>query len=246
MVTGASRGIGLAIAAQLAKEDYSLVLPLRPTANYDELEKILTNLNARYEIVWLDLLNSKDIFNFTQNWNKRLWGLINNAGVCKVSYLEDSFFEDPWSDVLQINLTAPYVLTKGLIGRIEQPGRIINISSQLGLEGRAGYSAYCASKFSLIGLTKVWAKELGKHKVTVNAICPGWVSTEMSLLDVCRLANEAGIPDSDYMKNISEPLELRRFNTPLEVANLVEFLLSEKASGITGREFLMQTIWNQL
>ncbi len=121
----------------------------------------------------------------------------------------------------------------------------MNIASQLGKEGRAGYSAYCASKFALIGLTKVWAKELGSRAITVNAICPGWVNTEMSRKDLARIAKEKGISTKTYYKQICEPLELKRFTDPAEVANLAHFLLSGEGKGITGRDILLHTIWNQ-
>jgi NAD(P)-dependent dehydrogenase (short-subunit alcohol dehydrogenase family) len=173
-----------------------------------------------------------------------LWGIVNNAGICKTFGMLDSGV-DPLDDVLDTNLIGPYFLTKGLVPRLARPGRIVNIASQLGQEGRAGYSAYCASKFGLIGMTKCWAKELSTYGITVNAVCPGWVGTEMSFKDIERMASEEGVSTEQFYSDICRPLELKRFNTPGEVANLVSFLLSDEASGITGRDWLMQTIWNQ-
>ena len=95
-------------------------------------------------------------------------------------------------------------------------------------------------------MTKCWAKELGAEGITVNAVSPGWVDTEMSRIDMQRMAIEAGKTSEQYYKEICKPLELKRFNSTTEVANIVEFLLSEEASGVTGRDWLMQTIWNEL
>lgn len=89
------------------------------------------------------------------------------------------------------------------------------------------------------------AKELGDEGITVNAICPGWVGTEMSFKDIDRMAKKQNLSSEEYYKNVCTPLELKRFNTTNEVANLVNFILSDEASGITGRDWLMQTIWNQ-
>jgi NAD(P)-dependent dehydrogenase (short-subunit alcohol dehydrogenase family) len=150
-----------------------------------------------------------------------------------------------WDEVLDINLNGVQFLTRGLVKHIPDRGRIVNISSQLGQEARAGYGAYCASKFALIGLTKVWAKELGPRGITVNAVCPGWVKTDQAVGDMERLAREKGVPVEKLYKEICEPLELRRFTEPEEVAQLVGFLVSPEGSGVTGRDWLMNTVWNQ-
>lgn len=132
-----------------------------------------------------------------------------------------------------------------MLAKISAPGRIINISSQLGKSGRAGVGPYCAAKFGIIGLTKCWAKELGQREITVNALCPGWVYTEMTRIEIGQRAKEKGISHDQFLAEICQPLELKRLNTPDEIAGFVESLLSAKASGITGQDFLLQTISNQ-
>lgn len=244
LVTGASRGIGLQIARGLANQGYRLLV----TANSEKSVKSLREqefvLAGQVSVHALDLASRASIEEFASEQLEPLWGIVNNAGICKTLAIEDAG-EDPFDEVLSTNLIGPYFLTKKLLKHLLRPGRIINISSQLGQEGRADYAAYCASKFGLIGITKCWAKELGSQGVTVNAVCPGWVDTEMSRIDMARMAHEKKVDPVQFYEDICEPLELKRFNSTAEVANLVSFLLSEQGSGITGRDWLMQTVWNQ-
>lgn len=244
LVTGASRGIGLEIAKKLTSNGYSLILTTSNEFSANALKKF-EFVNKKVQVYALDQSNRNAIKAFVNNWNQPLWGIVNNAAICKTLALSE-VGDDPLEEVLNTNLLGPYFLTKQLLPYLERPGRIVNITSQLGHEGRADYSAYCASKFGLIGMTKCWAKELGREGITVNAVSPGWVDTEMSRIDMKRMADEQEIDVKQFYQNICEPLELKRFNSTEEVANLVAFLLSDEASGITGRDWLMQTIWNQL
>lgn len=244
LVTGAGRGIGLSIAETLAGKGYDLDLLVSSAHSADILRGASFVKDAGARVHAVDLADRSTVTSFTAGWQGDLWGVVNNAGICKTFGILDSG-DDPLDDVLGTNLVGPYILTKGLVRHLSRPGRIVNIASQLGQEGRAGYSAYCASKFGVIGMTKCWAKELGADGITVNAVCPGWVGTEMSFKDVDRMAVEQGVSPEQFYAGVYEPLELKRFNTPAEVANLVAFLLSDEASGITGRDWLMQTVWNQ-
>ncbi|KAB0659450.1 SDR family NAD(P)-dependent oxidoreductase [Burkholderia diffusa] len=244
IVTGASRGIGRAIAEVLTLKQYDLDLMVSSEASAEELRCADFVKESGANVFAVDLASSEQIGQFVAGWRESFWGIVNNAGICKTFGMLDEG-DDPLNEVLSTNLTGPYLLTKGLLPRLSRPGRIVNIASQLGQEGRAGYSAYCASKFGLIGMTKCWAKELGAEGVTVNAVCPGWVGTEMSFKDVDRMAADLGMGSEQFYQDTCAPLELKRFNTPVEVANLVAFLLSDEASGVTGRDWLMHTIWNQ-
>lgn len=244
LVTGARKGIGLETAKTMLDNGYRVSLTTSSKETAEELSS-LDFINADVRVYALDQSNKQDIESFLNNWTEELWGIVNNAGICKTMSLKDNSIEDPFDDIMNTNLSGPYLITKGLLPFLSKPGRIVNIASQLGHEGRAGYSAYCASKFGLIGMTKCWAKELGLEKITVNAISPGWVDTEMSHIDMIRMAKKNDMSEKEYYKKICDPLELKRFNTTIEVSNLVKFLLSEESSGITGRDWLMQTIWNQ-
>lgn len=244
LITGAGRGIGLSIARLLARDGFGLVLLTATEASATRLRDEAFVRESGADVITFDLADPTQVASFVGDWKSGLWGIVHNAGVCETALITDAE-NDPWEHVLSVNLEAPYRLTRGLLPHLARPGRIVTIGSQLSFEGRAGYSAYCASKFGLIGLTKCWAKELGREGVTVNAICPGWVDTEMTMADVDRLAGEHGRGVVEFKAEIADPLELKRFNTPDEVAELVAFLMSDKSSGVTGRAWLMQTVWNQ-
>ncbi len=242
IVTGGSRGIGKSIAKTLLTKGYVVHIVAKDIISLQSAVKELSEYgDCEYSVV--DFSDQTQIQLFLNKWDRPLYGLVNNAGICKTERIDESLHV--WDEVLQVNLHAPYTLIKGLLPFIVDYGRIVNISSQLGKEGRAGYSAYCASKFGLIGITKCIAKEVGVRGVTVNAICPGWVATDMSVADTKRLAKENNVSFESYYQQICSPLELKRFTSPDEVAHFVNFLMSEEASGITGRDYLLNTVWNQ-
>ncbi|MDF1738762.1 MAG: SDR family NAD(P)-dependent oxidoreductase [Verrucomicrobiales bacterium] len=243
VVTGTNRGIGKSIKSVLKLAGYFVISVNRSNELLSRAE-LLVETDSEIEIGF-DLRNSEGYEGLKMLLSShRIYGVVNNAGVCIPADLEDISFSD-LEETLIVNLLSPFRLSKLVLDLIDGEGRIINISSQLGVDGRAGYSAYSAAKFGLIGATKCWAKELGQRGITVNAICPGWVSTDMSKIDLAAQARRLNKDPEDFFAEICEPLELKRFNTPDEVAHLVEFLISEKGGGITGREFLMQTVWNQ-
>jgi len=244
LVTGGSRGIGRAIASQLLQDGYQVYIGAQDEA---ELKKTTEELSAKgggdIDYFVLDLADKKAVKDFTASWNKEINVLVNNAGIYTTERLDED--HDVWDKVMNVNLNGPYWLTKGLLKNMEDNGRIINVSSQLGQEGRSGAGAYSASKFGLIGLTKCWAKELGVRGITVNAVCPGWVKTNMLKHDFTKAAQEKGLSFEEYEKLICQPLELKRMTEAEEVADLVSFLASDKARAITGRDWLMNTIWNR-
>ncbi len=223
IVTGGSRGIGLAIVKKLRREGYAVI----PTSTQPRKGHFVLDLLKPSGVKsFMDLLRAADV--------NEIYGLVNNAGICEkcqIGLREDAFVES-WSRIIQVNLTGAAELTHRLIANnILQlkNGRIVNIASQLGKVGRAGFSAYCASKFGLIGLTEAWSREIAVGGTTVNAVCPGWIETEM----VAKELTHAG--DDHARRQIASRLDQRRFNTPQEVANIVAFLLSTESSGITGR-----------
>ncbi|MFG2472586.1 SDR family NAD(P)-dependent oxidoreductase [Streptomyces canus] len=248
-VTGGSRGIGKSIAERLLKDGYRVLICSR---NEAELSATTAELKTHGDIsgTVLDIGDRSQVRRFCEDFNEPLYGLVNNAGVVSVETIEqntDTLFVDTshWDDIISVNLGGVYFLTKGLLPHVPDGGRIVNIASQLAKEGRSGYAAYCASKFGLLGMTKSWAKELGRRRITANAICPGWVRTALAVDDMNRLAAVKGVPPDDFYDEICGPIELKRFSEPSEVAGLTSFLLSADGAGISGRDWLMHTVWNQ-
>ena len=248
VLTGSCGGIGQSITETLLKDGYSVIALGRDKTRLLDLKKknepfgdIQTNV--------LDLLSFEEIQKFSYSISGKIFGIINNAGISIPESVDENkslqTSLNDWKRVIDTNLQGPFLLTKSLMPKLSSPGRVVNISSQLGIEGRARYGSYCASKFGIIGLTKCWAKELGQKNITVNAICPGWVDTPQAIHDMERIAMERGITKESFYEEICYPLELKRFTSPEEISFLVSFLLSSRGKGVTGRDWLLNTIWNQ-
>ncbi|RME01740.1 MAG: SDR family oxidoreductase, partial [Deltaproteobacteria bacterium] len=163
--------------------------------------------------------------------------LVNNAGISGITRLDDDTeaCDERWHEIIETNLTGPYLLTRAVAPRMPTGGRILNISSVLGRFAVPGYAAYCASKHGLLGLTRTHALELAPRGITVNALCPGWVETEMADIGIQRLAEELGVSPEVARKKAIAALPIRRFLSPEEIARYALFLCSEAASGITGQ-----------
>jgi len=159
--------------------------------------------------------------------------LVNNAGICLQAPYTD---RETWSNIMSINLDAIARLTGQVGEKIETGGSIINISSGLGKNGRENYTAYAAAKHGVIGFTRSLARELAPE-IRVNAVCPGWVDTEMARNDVTIFAEKENISPREMRKKIESKIPMQRFVQPEEVADLVHFLASEKAAGITGQAY---------
>ena len=232
-ITGASQGIGKAIAEVFAQNGANVILLARNKTKLEENIKVLKN--ARYFI--LDVSKTDDVEKiFKQIGHIDI--LINNAGIHFNSPVHEMKIED-WKNLLAINLDGSMYSSRAVLSSMIKNnwGRIINISSVCGKFGYAYESAYTASKFGLIGFTQSLAQEVAKFGITANCICPGWVETKMA---------EAILHDEDYAKLYNIPLEklettslqavpIERYIQPKEVANLALYLASDYASAITGQ-----------
>lgn len=225
LLTGASGGLGKAIAIELAKSGADICLTGR---NQTELEELQKTIGGKTEIVLSDLSTSigiTDLANAAQEKMGQIDILINNAGITR-----DNLFmrmsDDDWNDVMNINLNSIFKLTKLLIkGMIKRRfGRIINITSVIGVAGGAGQSNYSASKAGIIASSKSLAQEVGSRSVTVNSIAPGFIETNMT----------AGLND-DRKEQILESISMGRLGKPEDISGAVCFLASDKASYITGQ-----------
>lgn len=229
MVTGASRGIGKAIALKLADLGASIALNYRThNEDIDKLAKEIEDKNVKVLLVQGDVSDfdqCSDMIKKVNNELGRIDILVNNAGITKDGLLMRMKEED-FDKVIDINLKGTFNCIKHVtpIMMKQREGRIINLSSVIGLVGNAGQANYAASKAGIIGLTKSVAKEIGSRGVTVNAIAPGFIKTDMT--EVL----------SDKVKaSIQDNIPLRRLGEAEDVAELVAFLSSDKAGYITGQ-----------
>lgn len=250
LVTGGARGVGKAITHCLLGEGYNVCVLSSNDQNLKALGEDATKYPGSYTYFCVNLASRAEVITFCNNWQKPIYAIVNNAATNSPERLAENINDinyslSVWDEILQVNTVTPFMLCKALLPQITRPGRIINIASQLGHEGRVAYGAYCASKWALIGLTKTWAKELGPEGITVNAVSPGWVKTELHEEKLKYYARRLGdvslLEAEDYIEN---NLELRRFNTSEEVAEIVKFLISSAARGVSGRSWLMSSIYS--
>lgn len=225
LVTGASGGIGKAIAIELSSNGADLCLTGR---NKSELESLQKLIGGNCQIIISDLSKSEGIDELANSAQEKMGQidiLINNAGITR-----DNLFmrmsEEDWNEVINVNLNSIFKLTKHLIkGMIKRRyGRIINITSVIGVAGGAGQSNYSASKAGIIAMSKSLAQEVGSRSVTVNSIAPGFIETNMT----------AELSD-DRKQEILNSISLGRLGKPDDIAGAVCFLASDKASYITGQ-----------
>ena len=229
LVTGAARGIGKQIAITLAKEGYNIALNYRTnTDSIVELKNQIENFGVECLLVQGDVSVFEDterIANETFEKFGRINVLVNNAGITKDMLLLRMKPED-FMNVIDVNLVGTYNMTKNVSGYMmkAREGRIINVSSVVGISGNAGQSNYSASKAGIIGFTKSLAKELASRNILVNAVAPGFIETDMT-----------NVLKDEVKEKIAEQIPLRREGKAEEVANVVKFLASDDSSYITGQ-----------
>ena len=227
LVTGASQGIGEAVARRLAERGARVVLAAR---SEDKLKDLAAQIDAGGGCARPLALDVSQPETFAERLKQlpedfaNVDILVNNAGITADNLLARMSLED-WEKVLRTNLTGAYALTKEVLrGMMKRRwGRIINVSSVVGLMGNAGQANYAAAKAGLIGLTKSLARELGSRNITVNAVAPGYVETAMT----------ANLPEASR-EDLSGAIALKRLGTVDDVAWAVLYLASEEAGYVTG------------
>jgi len=226
-ISGASRGIGRACALTLAQAGHRVVLAARSQANLAAVAEEIRALGREVFTVELDLASPDSVkaaFAQAAKDFGRIDILVNNAAVTKDGLAMRMKKED-WDIVIQTNLTGAFLAIQQVLPGMmkERWGRIINISSVVGEAGNAGQANYVASKAGLIGLTKSIAQEMASRNITVNAVAPGFIATDMT----------AVLPDQVKEAMLGR-IPLKRFGTPEDVAHAVKFLASEESNYITG------------
>lgn len=229
LITGSTRGIGKQIALTLSKEGYNIVINYRKeTEELEELVKEIENNNVEVLAVKGDVSIFEDCKNFVSKSIEKFGKidvLVNNAGITKDTLLA-RMTEGDFKQVIDVNLIGTFNVTKNAISYMmkARSGRIINISSVVGVSGNAGQTNYSASKAGIIGFTKSLAKEVASRNILVNAVAPGFIESDMtnSLKD-------------EIKEEIAKNIPLKRVGSPEDVANVVKFLASDDSAYITGQ-----------
>lgn len=227
LITGGSRGIGRAVCLALANDGFSVIINYRSNEGAAiEVKQEIEKNGGSAELLPFDVSDSKSVDVAIQQWQSShpddyISVLVNNAGIrddAVMVFMQD----EQWNKVLRTNLDSFFYVTRRLLKAMitNRHGRIVNVASLSGIKGLAGQTNYSAAKAGLIGSTKALAQEIGSRKITVNAVAPGFIATDMT----------QDLPEAELKKMIPAG----RFGTAEEVADLVSFLVSDKAAYING------------
>jgi NAD(P)-dependent dehydrogenase (short-subunit alcohol dehydrogenase family) len=238
-VTGAGRGVGRAIARRFGNLGYSVAAAGRSEALLRQLAEELTDRGSQTQVLVCDVTDRGSIRRSVAEAERQLGPidvLINNAGVAESAPFP-AMSDELWDRILAVNLTGTYLCTRAVIpGMFERGrGRVINIASVAGRKGFAYSAAYCAAKHGVVGLTRALAIEAAPKGVTVNAICPGWLDTDMTRESIERIVRATGRSAADARSSLERMNPQRRLIDPDEVAALAVYLAGSDARGITGQ-----------
>src|SRR5437879_6042472 len=239
LVTGGGSGIGKAIALRLAQNGAKVAIASRNLARVERAAEEFRNRGLATLALPMDVTQKTDVERvitaIVSQWGA-LHILVNNAGVSGLSMIDDPD-DGKWFNIVNTNLNGLFLVTKAVLRHMPEQagGRVINISSVLGKFGVPGYTAYCTTKHGMIGFTRALALEVVGRGITVNAICPGWVDTEMATQGIKETAALQGITLEEFKAQAVAAVPIKRFLEADEVAGLVCYIASDLARGITGQ-----------
>ena len=232
LISGAGSGIGLAMAQKLAAGGDTCILFGR---NLEKLQQAVSQLPGNHAVFQADVRSVSDlqaVANLLEG--QALHGIIANAGVGGENYWGA---EDRWAEIVDTNLTGTYQLVQSFLPNLSLAKstytHIVITSSVLARLGVANYSAYCASKAGLLGLMRSWAVQFAPQNILVNAICPGWVNTNMAQEGLQGIADGLGMSKDEFYDIAMQSVPLRKMSEPEEIANLVSYLVNQES--ITGQ-----------
>jgi ketoreductase len=239
LITGGATGIGKAIALRLAQNGAKVAIVSRNLARIKSATQEFRDLGLEALGLPMDVTHKpaveRAITEIVSQWGA-LHILVNNAGVSGLGMIDDPD-DGKWFDIVNTNLNGLYLVTKAALRYMpdQAGGRVINVSSVLGKFGVPGYTAYCTTKHGMIGFTRALALEVVGRGITVNTICPGWVDTDMATIGIKETSARQGITPEEFKAQAIAAVPIRRFLEASEVAELVAYIASEAAAGITGQ-----------
>jgi NAD(P)-dependent dehydrogenase (short-subunit alcohol dehydrogenase family) len=239
LVTGGGRGIGRAVALAFAEPGSIVAIASRTRAELDDTARAIGARGAKPIALVVDVTDEEAVaraFGEIRAVTPVVDVVVNNAGVGGGQPIHKTDTAS-WRRILDTNVLGTFFVTRQAVPMLSDGGRVINMSSVLGRFGVPGYTAYCASKHAVIGFTRALALELVKRRITVNAICPGWVETGMAVQGMQSGANAMGVTLQEFRTQALGAVPIGRMIEPDEVANLVKFLASPRAAAITGQAY---------
>ena len=243
LVTGASRGIGRAVALRLAAEGAHVAAGVRSEKDAGELLRDLEAIGAAGIAVLLDVTDPAAVATAVERAarpDRRLDVVVNNAGIGGVTPLGgDARSDEEWARILDVNLTGTWRVCRAAYPFLADGGRIVNFSSVTGRFGVAKNGAYCAAKHGIIGLTRALALELAPRRITVNAVCPGWVDTDMGRTGIGNIARAVKLSEDEAFAMAGKMAPLGEVLKSDEVAALVAYLASGEARNMTGQAVVL-------
>jgi NAD(P)-dependent dehydrogenase (short-subunit alcohol dehydrogenase family) len=234
LVTGGGRGIGQACALALARAGATVTVVGRSRTN---LDAVAAQVNGRALVA--DLSDRADTDRMLAQVG-RVDIVINNAGIAESAPL-DKTSDELWDRVLELDATSPFRVIRALVPAMVQAkwGRVVNIASNAGVSGYGYTAAYCAAKHAMVGFTRALAIDLARTGVTINALCPGWVATDMAAEAVARIVAKTGRSDAEARASLENMSPQRRMIQPEEVAHTAVMLCADEARGIHGQTIVI-------